>query len=100
MDRHELGIRPMSDMNKVMVDLSSGNFDDTIAYDDYKDYVFIGIRNVIRKYVQTPAGKVLNETTNRYGLARCDETNFRGDQSRQESVLFDGIISIVNGVRY
>jgi len=38
----------MSEMNKVMIDLSSGNFDDTIIYDDVKDYIFIGVRNIVR----------------------------------------------------
>ena len=47
-NHEDLGIRPMSEMNKVMIDLSSGNFDDTIIYDDVKDYIFIGIRNIIR----------------------------------------------------
>ena len=28
----DLGIRPMSEMNKMMIDITSGNFDNTIIY--------------------------------------------------------------------
>jgi len=84
----DLGIRPMSEMNKVMIDLSSGNFDDTIIYDDVKDYIFIGIRNVVRKYTPNPEGgvgadKILNETTNHFDVVRCDESNYDTDYEKE-----------------
>ena len=84
----DLGIRPMSEMNKVMIDLSSGNFDDTIIYDDVKDYIFIGIRNIVRKYNANPEGgvgsdKILNETTVNFDIVPCDESNYDTDYEKE-----------------
>ena len=76
------GIRSMTQMNKVMIDLSSGNFDDTIVYDDVKDYIYIGIRNIVRKYdtSATVGGeKVLNETTRYFDVVMCNESNYDTD---------------------
>ena len=38
-------------MNKVMIDITQNNFDQTIVYDDFKEYIGINIRNVINHYV-------------------------------------------------
>ena len=76
------GIRSMTQMNKVMIDLSSGNFDDTIVYDDVKDYIYIGIRNIVRKYdtsATVDGEKVLNETTRYFDVVMCNESNYDTD---------------------
>ena len=74
----------MTEMNKVMIDLSSSNFDDTIVYDDVKDYIYIGLRNIIRRHDPQPDGsKVLNETTNYFDVVMCDESNFDTDFEKE-----------------
>ena len=37
-------------MSKVVIDITGGNLDGTFEINDYRDYIFIGARNIIRSY--------------------------------------------------
>ena len=44
-------------MSKIMIDITGGNLDETFEINDYRNYIFIGIRNVIRKYPLSANGE-------------------------------------------
>ena len=60
-----------------MIDLTSGNLDETIDYDDYQDYIYIGARNIFKKYTNTSNGeKQMEEVTEIFNIVKCDESNY------------------------
>jgi len=50
MDPEEIGSRRLSEMSKIMIDITSTNLDETLDYDNYKDYIHITAKNVIVTY--------------------------------------------------
>ena len=48
----------MSEMSLVMLDLTNWNLDKTIEYDNYRDYIHIGLRNIIITYTNASDGTI------------------------------------------
>ena len=69
----------MSEMSLVMLDLTNANLDQTMDVDEYRDYIHIGLKNIIRTYTNNSEGIIENEIINEYELTKCDESYYKTD---------------------
>jgi len=86
MDYAEIGQKPLSEMPKIMLDLTSGNLDSTLDLDSHKDLIYIGVRHIIKTYENstTPGGSVEeNVRTDHYRMIKCTEEFYETDFEKQ-----------------
>jgi len=67
-------------MSKVMIDITGGNLDGTFEINDFRDYIFIGIRNIVRKYPLQPNGeKIEIEEVRYFDVNTCNSSHYQTD---------------------
>ena len=52
LDIEKVGWRTQFDMSKTIIDITGNNLDSTVDINEYRDYIYVGARNIIRRYVK------------------------------------------------
>ena len=65
-------------MSKTIIDITGTNLDTTVDINEYRDYIYVGARNIIRTYVKNQTSGEIQEfeEVKYFDVNRCNDTYF------------------------
>ena len=71
-------------MSKTIIDITGNNLDSTVDINEYRDYIYVGARNIIRRYVKNQtSGEVQEiEEVKWFDVNRCNNSYFETEYEK------------------
>ena len=65
-------------MSKTIIDITGNNLDNTIDINEFREYIHVGARNIIRKYVKDAVTGEIEEIeeVKHFDVNRCNNSYF------------------------